>query len=137
MGYHEMAAEREADGRTRKLTVMYMPWEKSGQIVIGKFISEAVIKSKKNEGSYKQYVFHTDDGMIKFQCGGFFDNDQGAAMQRGGVYSILFQGKKKIESGNTVNAFELVEIAAPGDTKAPAAKNTELDLGVPVQDPTD
>ena len=117
MGYHEMAADREKDGRTKKLSVAYLPWDKKGQIVIGKLMSENVIVSRKTDGTYKQYVFHTDDGMVKFQCGSFFDNDQGALMKIGGVYSILFNGKKKIPSGNSVNDFEVVEIAPPGKTK--------------------
>ena len=112
-----MAADREKDGRTRKLSVAYMPWDKKGQIVIGKLISENIIVSRKTDGTYKQYVFHTDDGMVKFQCGSFFDNDQGALMVRGGVYSILFNGKKKIPSGNSVNDFEVIEIAAPAEVK--------------------
>lgn len=127
MGYLEMAAERERDGRVKKLSVAYMPWEKKGQIVIGKLVSENVIVSRKTDGTYKQYVFHTDDGMVKFQCGSFFDNDQGALMGRGGIYSILFNGKKKIPSGNSVNDFEVIEIAPPPELReAKAVEKAEL-----------
>ena len=117
MGYHEMAAERESEGRVKKLSVQYMPWEKEGQSVIGKLVSENVIVSRKTDGTYKQYVFHTDEGMLKFQCGSYFDNEQGALMERGGIYLILFKGKRKIASGNSVNDFEVVEIAPAPEGK--------------------
>jgi hypothetical protein len=137
MGYTEMAAEREAEGQTKKLSVVYMPWEKEGQSIIGKFISDSVIQAKDNPGTYKQYVFHTDEGLKQFHCGSFFDNGQGSAMERGGVYGIVFNGKHAIKGGHSVNDFDLTEIAAPGDTKNPRKKSAELDLVLPANDPTD
>jgi len=137
MGYEEMAKEREAEGRTRKLTVVYMAWEKKGQEVIGKFVSDSTIKAKDNPGTYKQYVFHTDKGLLQFHCGSFFDNAQGAAMERGGVYRIIFGGKRGLEGGHRVTEVDLVEIAKPGDTKKSAGTVPVLDLGLPAPDPTD
>jgi len=58
-------------------------------------------------------------------------------MEKGGVYSILFKGKRKIASGNTVNDFETVEIAKPGDTRKPPKGASEPLFDGPTVDPTD
>ncbi len=125
MTYEEMAAKAEEDGRVKKLTVLFVPWEKEGQSVVGRLVNVSVVKSRKNDGEYNQYVFHTEAGMVKFQCGSFFDHEQGALMAIGGIYKITYMGKEKLPTGNSVNVFETLQI---GEGMREKAEKEQADL---------
>lgn len=125
MTYEEMAAKAKEEGRTKKLTVEYHAWTKEEQSVTGKLVAISDVQSTKNQGKYKQYVFHTEAGMVKFQCGAFFDNEQGQLLAIGSVYEITYKGKKKLPNGNSVNLFDTLQI---GEGNAPAKKAGEFQL---------
>lgn len=125
MTYEEMAKKAKEEGRSRALTITFVPWERVGQNIVGRLVTVTNITSRKTEGTYNQYVFHTEKGMVKFQCGNFFDHEQGMLMSVGGVYEITYCGKKKLPQGNEVNQFETVLIS---DGDRPAENNSEPEL---------
>ena len=110
--YAEMDAKAEADGSARDLTPRYVEMNVIGAKIVGKYIAARTLKGK-NEGTYLQYTFETDEGPAEFHCGAYFDGHAGALMAKGGVYAISFLGTEKIESsGNTVNKFTCKELLA-------------------------
>ena len=61
-------------------------------------------------GAYNQYVFETDDGLVKIGPGKGFDNDVAAQLAPGVVYAITFLGKVTTNRGRTVNKYNVEEI---------------------------
>jgi hypothetical protein len=115
MSYADDAMKAAKAKSTTNLTIQYYEWKEKGQIVVGRLLNRVTIKSRANGGEYFQYIFDTDMGKLKFHCGAFFDRDAGSLMEIGGVYSITFQGKKKLAGTNEVNLFDLLMIKAPGE----------------------
>ena len=110
MSYQEMADKAFKRGLTENLTPTYIEWETEGQKVIGMLKGKVSIKSNKNEGIYNQYMFDTDDGLIKFHLGMVTDGEAGSVMEVGGIYYIEYQGQIKIGGGKNVNKFHVERI---------------------------
>lgn len=111
--YSDMAERAEKEGTGKSLIPSYFPFNKEGDAVLGKYVANRTLKGE-NEGTYLQYTFETDDGMVEFHCGAYFDGHAGNLMKIGGVYHVRFIGKEKLGKGkNVVNKFTCVEIAAP------------------------
>ncbi|GAI82088.1 unnamed protein product, partial [marine sediment metagenome] len=68
------------------------------------------VESGISEGIYNQYLFDTDDGLIKCAFGGATDKEAGMLMEVDRVYSVEFAGKVKITGGRTVNKFHIERI---------------------------
>jgi len=94
----------------RQLTPAFMEWKTKGQTLIGAFVSKASVQSKSAEQTYYQYIFETDNGLIKFHLGKATDNEIAEVFQRGVVYAVTFNGKEQIQGGRSVNKFNIVEI---------------------------
>jgi len=110
MNYQEMADKAFKKGSTENLTPTYVEWENEGQIVVGMLKGIVSIESSKNQGRYNQYMFDTDDGLIKFHLGMVTDGEAGSVMEIGGVYHIEYQGQLKIGGGKNVNKFHVERI---------------------------
>lgn len=114
MSYNDDLKAAQVAKSGEKLTIEYREFKEKGDIIIGRFLATVEITSRTNQGKYNQYIFDTDAGKIKFHCGAFFDKDAGSLMSLGNVYAITFQGKKKLEGGNTVNLFDLLLVPSRG-----------------------
>ena len=117
--YKQMYDKAVKDKAVKQLTPEYMEWKKPNDQVIGAFVSKGVVESSAGGGQYYQYVFHTDDGHIKFHMGRATDNDVGASMVSGVIYCITFLGKEEISGGRRVNKFNVEEVGPSGDYVAP------------------
>jgi hypothetical protein len=112
MGYKELAKEAVKSGAAKTLTAKWIEWSKAGQQIIGKLIAKNIVKSTAGGSDYKQYLFDTDDGHVKFALGSATDSDTGQLMTEGGIYSVTFKGQEKLKGGRKINRFEIIELSA-------------------------
>lgn len=121
MGYKELLKAARDQNAARNLVAKYVKLDKEGVEVIGKYMGFVVIPAKKNMPEYKQYLFDTDDGAVKFAPGNNFDGSTGAMMSVGGVYALTYKGKRDIGAGHKVNEWECVSVPADiGDSAEPS-----------------
>ena len=117
MGYKEQYEEVTKAKSGRKLSAKYIEWKDKGQQVIGRLLSKNAVDSSLGSGSYFQYLFDTDDGLVKIALGKATDGEAGALMIIGGIYSITFGGQEKLKGGRKINKFEVIEIEVAEQTR--------------------
>lgn len=100
-------AKAKKDKDTENLTPDFMKWEKDGQNIIGCMVSKNTVPSGLSDGEYQQYLFKTDDGLVKFSLGKAADEELKATMVPGGIYEITYKGKIDIGKGKRVNKFQV------------------------------
>jgi hypothetical protein len=110
MKYIEMKKMAEKAKAVVDLTPAFLEFKKSGDGVIGRLKNVSQVQSGLSEGQYNQYLFETDDGLVKCALGAATDKEAGAMMKIGRVYSIEYKGKEKISGGRSVNKFKIAEI---------------------------
>lgn len=110
MNYEKLAAVAFKDGKTENLTPTYVEWKTAGQVIVGEYRNKAEVDSTKNKGTYFQYMFQTDNGLIKFHLGKATDGEAGCTFEPGNIYHIEYQGQLKLQGGNTVNKFHIERI---------------------------
>jgi hypothetical protein len=116
MSYKSMAELAKQNRTARDLMPAFFQFKQEDDTIIGRFVSRSTITSKKNAGTYADYVFDTDDGRVHFACGDQFDKKCGDELKAGGVYQIIFKGKQAVGGGRTVNQFTVYEIpGVPAD----------------------
>jgi len=122
--YKELYENSRKAKTMKSLTPRYVKWEKEGQQIIGAYISHNPVQSRIGDKEYNQYIFETDDGLIKFSLGRSADSELTPQLVAGVVYAITFKGKEGIAGGRTVNRFLLEEIGI-----ADQVDETEKDPG--------
>jgi hypothetical protein len=105
----QYAAAKKADKLT-VLTPTYVKWEKEGQQIVGAYVGQNTVVSSVGVGSYNQYLFETDDGLVKFALGSAADSEFAPVLAKGYVYSITYLGKEKIAKGRSVNRFNIEQV---------------------------
>lgn len=110
MKYGEMKEAAKKADVMKDLTPNFFEFEKQGDGFVGKFIASAAVDSSLGTGTYNQYLFETDDGMLKCAFGAATDKEVVPLMKVGGIYSVEFVGKVKIGGGKSVNKFKVYEI---------------------------
>ena len=110
MKYADMAAEATKQGALEELTPTYVEFSKKGDGVVGRLKAVSSVESGLSEGTYNQYLFDTDEGLIKCAFGRATDKEAGQLMTIGGVYQVDFQGKVTITGGRQVNKFQIDRI---------------------------
>lgn len=113
MSYKEQYAEAKKGKDVKTLTATYIEFKEKGTSIVGRLLSRNTVQSTLGGGTYFQYLFDTDKGMVKFALGRATDSEAGALMGRGGVYAIEFLGQEKISGGRKLNRFNVEEIEAP------------------------
>lgn len=98
------------NGTAKQRTAKYVKWEQKGQIIVGAYVSSAPVASRLGGTEYNQYLFDTDEGLVKFALGKSADNEIGEILTRGLVYAITFEGQEDIAGGRRVNKFDVVEL---------------------------
>jgi len=114
MNYREMAKKAKETEQFQNLTPEFVRWEEKGQTIVGSFQGLVEVTSGLNQGSYNQYIFDTDDGLIKFSLGSLADKEVGNRFEQGSIYYIEFLGKQKIPGGHQVNRFKILQLMADG-----------------------
>ena len=108
--YSDMAKAAKEAGALKALSPKYFEFKKAGTSIVGRFRGRAEVASSLSPGTYHQYLFDTDDGLIKVALGAATDKEAGVLMEENGFYQITFQGKVKISGGRSVNKFLIEEI---------------------------
>ena len=116
MGYREHYAEVKKAKTGRKLSAKYIEWTEKGQQIVGRLLSRNPVDSSMGSGTYFQYLWDTDDGLVKCALGKATDGEAGALMMRGGVYSIIYEGQENLKGGRKLNKFEIIELEASEET---------------------
>ena len=115
MSYKDQFKQVKESGEGRSLSPTYIEWLKKGDQIIGRMLAKNPVAGQVSGSSYNQYLFDTDDGLVKFAVGSATDNEAAALMKVGGVYAITFGGKEKLKGGRSINRFEIIEVEASGD----------------------
>lgn len=105
-GFEALAQEAIESGRAVEVTVLFLKLEKPGQSVIGQLMGVQRVRSRKNEGSYLQYLIDTDQGTVKVNFGAAFDREMMPILHIGSVYKFTYNGKRDLGGGHSVNIVE-------------------------------
>jgi len=119
MNYQELWKAAEEEKTTVDITPQWVPWEAEGQYLIGRFRGSSEVSSSLGEGTYLQYLFNTDDGLVKFSLGRATDNELKTVMLPGGVYHIVYLGQVKVKGGRKVNQFKVQALSSQEGTSEP------------------
>jgi len=115
----------------KTLTPQFYKFESEGDQIIGVFISKAHVDSSLGGKGYNQYIFETDEGIIKFGLGQAADTEVAEIFTPGMVYAIEFLEKADISGGRSVNKYNIekigvAEIIEPESVK-PEKGGTKVD----------
>jgi hypothetical protein len=110
MKYADMKKLAEKAKAIVDLTPAFLEFKKAGDGVTGRLKNVSQVQSGLSEGQYNQYLFETDDGLVKCAMGAATDKEAGAMMKIGRVYVVEYKGKEKISGGRSVNKFKIIEI---------------------------
>ena len=110
MNFRELMKRANEKGVGRDLTPLFMEFKKDGDNIVGKFVAVSSVQSGISDGTYNQYLFETDEGLIKFHLGAATDKEVLPNMVVGKIYSIAYRGKERIQGGRSVNKWKVVEI---------------------------
>ena len=108
--YKETYEQAIENKRLKTITPKYVEFKKKGDQVVGKFIGKAGVKSSMDDSEYNQYIFDTDEGMVKFAMGGATDKEVSQSLIPDRVYVVTFNGQEKLSGKRTVNKFIVEEI---------------------------
>jgi len=123
MKFADMKKQAEEVGAVNDLTPAFFAFGKSGDGFCGRLKHIAPVQSGLSEGTYNQYMFDTDDGLIKCAFGASTDKELESLVKIGNIYIVEFLGKAKITGGRSVNKFKVMEIDEAGLTPAPDKKD--------------
>lgn len=117
MSYKDIAERALKDGQTENITPKYVEFTDVGDIIVGRYLARTQVKSNVSDGVYFQYLFDSDEGLIKFHLGSATDGEAGAVMKSGEIYHIEFLGKEKIGGGKSVNKYQIERIINAGKSQ--------------------
>lgn len=123
MSYQDLYERAKREDRIADLTPTFHEWKKEGEFIVGEFVHKAEVTSSLGSGTYYQYLFRTDDGLVKFAVGQATDKEVGPSLVPGRVYAVEYRGQVKIAQGRKVNKFKVLEI----DTSETAAAESGAD----------
>lgn len=117
MNYNELATKAFKNGMTENLTPKYYEFKETGQGIVGRYKGKTPIDSNKSDKVYYQYLFDTDEGLIKFHLGVVTDSEAGKVMIENEIYAIQYLGQEKIGNSKSVNKFQVDHILYNEDKK--------------------
>jgi len=110
MKLSEMKTIAEKAGAITDLTPTFFEFAEKGDGFVGRLKHVSTVQSGLSEGTYNQYLFETDEGLIKCAFGAATDKEVAPMMRASGVYIVEYLGKVKITGGRSVNKFKVQEI---------------------------
>lgn len=110
MNYLKAAEKALKAGSGINITPTYVMFDENKRVICGRFIAKAPVQSSVSDGTYNQYLFDSDEGLIKFHLGSACDNEAGEIMKKDKVYHIEFLGKEDLKGGKSVNKYHIEEI---------------------------
>jgi len=114
MDYEALYKQKEKDKDLLDITPTFRKFEKPDEYVIGRFLDTLEIESVKTGGRYKQYIFDTTAGRIKFHMGANADKEIGVVMKKGCVYFVQYKGKEEIGNNQSVNKWKVMLVDDTG-----------------------
>ena len=117
MSYKDDYKKAKDAGEIQPISATFHEWKKKGDLVVGQFMHVNQVAGRQPNTFYNQYLFMTDEGLIKFSLGGVTDNESGVMMRIGEVYAIEFLGKEDIGHNQSVNRFNVERLTSPGATR--------------------
>ena len=115
MSYKDLFKEKTDSGSSRLLSSEYIKFDKKGVQIIGRLLGMNEVSGHLGGKSYKQYLFDTDDGLVKCALGSATDAEAGALMSLGGIYSVVYDGQEKLKGGRSINRFTITELEVAGE----------------------
>lgn len=112
MSYEAMYEAAEKEGSLESLTPKFMEFKELGDKVIGAYKCTNEVQSSQNQGTYNQYIFDTDIGLVKFHLGKATDQEAGRLFQENEIYKIEYKGSQKLHGGKSVNKFDIQHIVS-------------------------
>lgn len=110
MNYQKLYDKAVKDKTAKPRTATYVKWDAAGHRIIGSFIGTQEVASRMGGEGYNQYLFDTDDGLVKFALGRNADHEIAPVLVEGGIYSIEYLGQEEISGGRKVNKFNVLEL---------------------------
>lgn len=125
MNYKQQYEKAKRAGKVTNKTPRYIKFDKPNIEIIGAYLSVNTVPSRLGDKDYNQYLFDTDEGMVKFAMGKNADNEMKAVFYEGGIFAIKYLGQEKLNDGKHVNKFEVFELGSidePNDLPKPSRK---------------
>ena len=110
MKYSEMKTAATKKKAMADLSPQFYKFDKKGDGFVGRLKGVSPVQSGLSVGTYNQYVFEVDAGLLKCAMGAATDKEVAPLMKVGNVYSIEYLGKTTISGGRSVNKFKVWEI---------------------------
>lgn len=110
MNYKDLLAKAEKAKTAKKVSIEVKRFEAEGETVLGRLVSVDSVESAQYDGDYNRYLFDTDDGKVAVSLGSSMDMLHKSGDMIGKVYQITYKGKRKLNSGRTMNEYDVVEI---------------------------
>jgi len=117
MTYKEKVAKAMKNGKSINITPKFINLTMEEPLVMGRYLVASSVQSSVSEGTYLQYLFDTDDGLIKFHLGAACDAEIGSIMKIGNIYAIEFLGQEKLSGSRSVNKYHIEEIPDEPEAK--------------------
>jgi len=115
VSYTDSWKEAEKAKTVFNVSPEWFTFEKKGSFVLGKLMGSSEVDSSLGSGTYLQYLFDTDSGLVKCSLGAATDKELHTVLKVGNVYRIEFLGQAKIKGGRRVNQFKCLAAQAPDD----------------------
>lgn len=112
MTYKEQVEKAQKAKTAERINPQFITFENKGDEVLGSFLARNEVPGKREDTTYFQYLFDTDEGPVKFHLGSIADGEIGAQLKEGQVYLIIYQGKEELGGGRSVNRFDCFRIPA-------------------------
>lgn len=117
MGYQDQWDEAVKEEQTESVRARYMVLEKEGESVVGRFLGIGKVISSLNEKEYNQYIFDTDEGIVKFPLSSTVDVECNQIFVEGEVYRIEYLGEQKTQKGFKVKDFDIRRILSKDEVQ--------------------
>ena len=127
MKYDDMYKEAEENKKLKQLTAEYFEFKEKGMGFIGCLKGIQAVTSKLGGSEYNQYLFETDNGLVKCALGRATDGEAGALMKVGTVYSVTFLGSEPLAGGRKVNRFDIFGILSEEEMLVGGAEDQAFD----------
>ena len=113
MTYKEMAERADREQSAVVLTPVFKTFGMVGDSILGRYMSAQEVKPSSGEGQpYRDYVFETDEGLVRFHLGAQTDKELSGAMFIGGVYRITYREEVKLAKGRRTKKYDVVQVQA-------------------------
>lgn len=115
VSYKDQLKAAKTNKTVETIDVAFIQFKDKGAKVLGRFLKRTEVESTRENQTYMQYLFDTDEGKVKFHLGRVADGEAGSLMRTGCVYEIVFQGQESIGGNRRVNLFNISHIALETD----------------------